>query len=455
MKNILKTLSIVLLVFICVSCASDDTQDLNVENPPITPEAATIDSYSKNFGYSGETVVISGTNFTTDVNDVEVSFDSVRAEINSVNEQEISLILPETESTIPELKVTIKNRVITNTVENDYNGNIGVLGSALNQWHSMDHNGIINSNRPFAYVHKSQSVGKDKFYFTHDDSFGIGVYRTIDGGIKWKNWGRSGFDGSFYATANDEGWTQTTFGVNKVPIGGSVSLNDDVHPDSSLIGLYVSDDLNNGFLISQLKYIYQTTDGTTFNEVYNNNLPRSDEDYGTHSAVYAFSEFDDNHIWAGGYIDIDQNLGYTPIYDFFAPLILFVDNGNWVEVTIPGIETSSQVKQIQFITEDTGYASIHRMGSRVELINRIYKSTDGGYNWDLIFDAGDEAITSFAFMDETTGWYCSGHTIYKTTDGGISWSVDYTADSDISNISYGEGVVWAITKDKVLKYFTE
>ncbi|WP_019037304.1 hypothetical protein [Psychroflexus tropicus] len=58
-------------------------------------------------------------------------------------------------------------------------------------------------------------------------------------------------------------------------------------------------------------------------------------------------------------------------------------------------------------------------------------------------------------MDETTGWYCSGNTIYKTTDGGISWSVDYTSDSDISNISYGEGVVWAITKDEVLKYFTK
>ncbi|WP_019037306.1 IPT/TIG domain-containing protein [Psychroflexus tropicus] len=187
MKKILKPFSLVILVIFCGSCASDDTEDITGQNPPITPEAATIDSYFKNFGYSGDTIVISRTNFTTDVNDVEVSFDNVIAEINSVNEQEISLILPETESNIPELKVAVANRIITNTVENDYRGNIGVLASALNQWHSMDYNGIINSNRPFSYVHKSQSIGKDKFYFSHDDSFGNGVYRTIDGGIKWKN----------------------------------------------------------------------------------------------------------------------------------------------------------------------------------------------------------------------------------------------------------------------------
>jgi len=454
MKNILKTLSIVLLVFICVSCASDDTQDLNVENPSITPEAATIDSYSKNFGYSGDTVVISGTNFTTNVNEVEVSFDNVRAEINSVNEQEISLILPETESTIPELKVSIENRIITNTVENDYNGNIGVLASALNQWHTIDHTGIINYNEPINYVHKSQSVGKDKFYFSHDDSFGgSGVYRTKDGGITWSNWGRCGFDGSFYATANDEGWTKA-IGVSKVPVGGSILINEDIHPNNTLIGLYVSDDLSKGFLISHWKFVYQTTNGTTFNQVYNNNPRDSEEPYGTDSFLSVFSEFDDTHIWAGGYIDINPNLGYTPINDFFAPLILFTDNGNWVEVTIQGIETSSQVKQLQFITEHTGYVSINRKSS-AELINRIYKSTDGGYNWELMFDAGDEEITSFVFMDEMTGWYCSGNTIYKTTDGGISWSVDYTADSDVSNMSYGDGVVWAITKDEVLKYFTE
>ncbi|WP_019037305.1 hypothetical protein [Psychroflexus tropicus] len=102
----------------------------------------------------------------------------------------------------------------------------------------------------------------------------------------------------------------------------------------------MSDDLNNGFLISQWKYVYQTTDGITFNEVYNNNLPRSEDNYGTYSAVDAFSEFDENHIWAGGYIDIDPNLGHTITNYSFAPLILFVDNGNWVEVTIEGIETS-------------------------------------------------------------------------------------------------------------------
>jgi hypothetical protein len=428
MKNFLKTLSIVLLVFICVSCASDDTQDLNVENPPITPEAATIDSYSKNFGYSGETVVITGTNFTTDVNDVEVSFDSVRAEINSVNEQEISLILPETESTIPELKVTIKNRVITNTVENDYNGNIGVLGSALNQWHSME------VNLPGGNISRTQLFGRNKAYFSVNfNSAGGEVYRTINGGLTWKRWSPFTLFGAFHSTSNDEGWSSFG-GIIRIPEGGSESLDfifqNEENSNSHVAATYVDDSMQNGIIVTTDKVVYQTTDGESFTEVYNN----SNGDI----ELRTFFSLDIENIWVGGISSITNK-----------PTMLFLNQNAWkeVEISIPGDYIN--ITNIQFIDESLGFIEIFGPTSG----SLLCKTLDGGNTWQPI-QTGLE-FGSYSFKNEMIGWYANSNEIYKTVDGGSSWSLDHTTDGIIKSISYDDGVVWALSSEKILKYYTE
>lgn len=443
--NTIKQTIALITILLISSCSSDN----NTEEEIIQLKQSTIDSYSKNYGYSGENINIVGTNFTTNINEVKVFFDDIEAEIESVNSSEIDVKLPITTNTIPVLKVEIDNRVITNNVENDYDGNIGILASTPNEWHSMDH------NLPFGSIFKSQSIGKDKFYFSTSDSGGSGVYRTKDGGLTWNNWGRCGFQGSFYATTNDEGWTQTTFGVNKVPIGGSTSINSDVHPSTSTIGLYVNDDLDKGFLISYQKIVYKTTDGVIFEEVYNNDPTSNEDPTGTSSQVRVFSELDENHIWAGGYIEVDQNLGYTPINAFYAPLILFLDNGTWTERSIPGLDYSARVMKIQFINENKGYLYVKNSRNDTPAINYLYKSIDGGNSWDRIYDFNDLPITSFSFKNETLGWFCSGNKIYKTIDGGINWTIDYTHSSNIVNVTYEDRIVWAVTSDKILKYFTE
>ncbi len=445
--KIIKQIIMLALTLIITSCSSDDSND-NADEGQTILEQATVDSYSKDYGYSGEDIIISGTNFTTNLNEIKVFFDEIEAQVNSVNNTEINIKLPIVSKTIPVFKVEIDNRIIINNVENNYEGNIGVLASSLNNWHIMDHNGIINSSKPLEGkdIYKSQSIGKNKFYFSTRDCCGAGVYRTIDGGITWSEWGRSGFDGSFYATNNDEGWTQTSFGVNKVPIGGSNSLNSDVHNSTSTIGLYVNDNLTNGFLISYQKAVYKTTDGVAFEEVYNNNPTSNEDPNGVSSQVRVFSELDENHIWAGGY---DQNNAFNE------PLILFLDNGTWTERSISGLDYSASVKKIQFIDENKGYIYVKNNRNDTPAINYIYKSIDGGNSWDRIYDSNDLPITSFSFKNETLGWFCSGNKIYKTTDGGINWTIDYTHNSDIKNISYNDGVVWAVTGDKILKYFTE
>ncbi len=444
--KIIKQIIILILVLIISSCSSDEENSTTEERQ--TPlEQATINSYSKNYGYSGENIVINGTNFTTNINEVKVLFDDIEAEINSINNTEINIKLPVVSNSIPVFKVEIDNRIISNNVKNNYDRNIGVLASSLNNWHIIEHNGIANSSNPLGVVYKSQTLSKNEFYFSTNDCCGAGVYRTIDGGLTWSNWGRSDFNGSFYVTPNDEGWTQTTFGVNKVPIGGSISINFDVHNSTSTIGLYIDDDLTNGFLISYQKVVYKTTDGVNFDEVYNNNPTSSEDPNGVSSQVRVFSELDKNHIWAGGYTTVNQNLN--------VPLVLFLDNGTWTEVSIPNLEYSARVMQIQFIDENKGYLYVKNSRNDTPVLNYIYKSIDGGNSWNRIYNSNDLTITSFAFKNENLGWFCSENKIYKTIDAGINWTIDYTHNSDIKNISYNDDTVWAITENEILKYYTK
>jgi len=439
MNNIIKTLSIFLFSILIISCSSNN--DDGSDDQYVPPQNITINSFSKNYGYSGENISIYGTNFSTDINDVKVSFDGIVAEINSVNGQEISIKLPFTNNSLPNLKIEVENSIVTNVVDNDYSGNIGILNNTPNQWILMD----VPASNGFAY--KSQATSSEKFYYSRNDCCGSGVYRTKDGGITWVNWGPSGFYGSFYATNNDEGYTQTSFGVNKVPVGGSNSLNFDVHPSTTTYGLYVSDDLVNGILMSRQKTVFRTSDGVTFNEVYNSETTDANS-----SNVTEFSELDKDHFWGGGRIEIDQNLPYTPVNKFYAPLILFLNNGIWTETTIPNLESSSTVKKIQFINTEIGYVYVATQNNAF-ILNKLFKSSDGGNSWNEIYDLNELTITSFNFKDETTGWYTSGNKIYKTINGGSTWALDYTHDAEVDGISYNDGVVWAVSEGKILKYF--
>ncbi len=415
------------------------------EEELISPEPATIDSYSKNYGYAGENITISGTNFTTEIKDVKVFFDDVPAKVTSINNKKIEVKLPIVHNAIPVLNVEIKNRKIFYNAKNEYSGNIGVLENSPNKWHS------IRFNSGGKKVWKMQVISKEKTYFSLNNNGGGGfVYRTLDGGITWKLWCPVDFYGSFYATNNDEGWSQITFDINKIPAGGSHSVNSNVHSGTRITtGLYVNDNLTKGILVSYDKVVYKTTDGKNFREVYNNCQ-------GNASVIRVFSELDENNFWAGGYTEVNQELDCTSINKFYAPLILFLDkNGIWTERIIPDLTTSSQVKQIQFINEDVGFVYIRNKGNASSVLkNQIFKSTDGGYSWSLLFDFNN-FITSFSFKDESLGWFCSENKIYKTTDGGVNWIIDYKNDSIIKNISYNDGIVWAITHDKILKYFVE
>ena len=72
--------------------------------------------------------------------------------------------------------------------------------------------------------------------------------------------------------------------------------------------------------------------------------------------------------------------------------------------------------QIQFINSETGYAR-----NTKNYYHRIYKTIDGGENWEIIFEM-EEGINSLYFIDASTGFIVGDNgLIYKTVDGGENW----------------------------------
>ncbi len=76
------------------------------------------------------------------------------------------------------------------------------------------------------------------------------------------------------------------------------------------------------------------------------------------------------------------------------------------------------LKMIQFTDINTGYA--------LKYDNSVlFKSIDGGYNWNQITTPYSNVV-SFHFLNSNTG-FCTGNgKLTKTTDGGLNWSLVFT-----------------------------
>jgi photosystem II stability/assembly factor-like uncharacterized protein len=80
---------------------------------------------------------------------------------------------------------------------------------------------------------------------------------------------------------------------------------------------------------------------------------------------------------------------------------------NWQHITTLG---GYDLKDICFIDSVTVYACG----------NGVLKSTDGGYNWININYTG---LSGIQFLNSLTGFAVGGHNVIKTTDGGQNWTL--------------------------------
>lgn len=429
MKKTVLLVAVLQLFMVLGSCSSDSDSPSTPEPPVVVIKAAKITSYSKNSGEAGETITMYGENFSDKVSDIKIAFDGVSATIVSSTATQIVFVLPTTAKLLPQLSLTIENRTITNEVSNAYKGNIGILPKpSTTDWFTME-NVLKNENK----VYSMQVVSDKIMYYSMVDYGGSGVYRTTDGGVTFIEWGRTGFSGAFSATKTDEGWADTGFGIQKVPVGGSPKM-DFISATTSAIyySVYVDDDMKKGTIITLGGDVYTSVNGVDFSQIYDAHLGDKGYDQGS---ISRSDEIDNDHIWAIGTKKV-ENINY--------PFILFKNNetDGWKEHYLAS-EPTEWASEISFPDKANGYVLISN--------STIYKSTNGGDTWSKIYSG--EKFTKFAFKDATTGWAIVENKIYKTVDGAKTWTLDYTNSQNIKSIGYKNNIVWAVSTDNIIKRY--
>ncbi|HMN23130.1 MAG TPA: T9SS type A sorting domain-containing protein, partial [Ignavibacteriaceae bacterium] len=133
-----------------------------------------------------------------------------------------------------------------------------------------------------------------------------------------------------------------------------------------------------------------------------------------------------------GWVAVDYQESSTSVY----PAILkTTDSGNtW---TVIPVSLGSSINEIDFTDSSLGY---------LETIDgNLYKSTDGGNNWDQISNIQEYNI--LYMEDGLVGW-AIGSGVGKTSDGGITWTKLISGnywDAVFYNANYG----WILGKDSL------
>ncbi|WP_255495765.1 WD40/YVTN/BNR-like repeat-containing protein [Capnocytophaga sp. oral taxon 903] len=447
MKQVLKAVGLVLLLL--TSCSKDDSNPNNGNGngngngnvtPPVEQKAIVITSYSKNYGYAGDSVDILGENFPKK-EQCKVTFGDTEATITSVSAdgKKLTLVLPRSSTYLPELKFHFGEKtVVDNKVTNDYEQKIGIIDKVVGQWVKTQWD---VANAEYLYNVKTQIIG-DYIYSTQvwDKSSGNIVIFSKDNGITWEKWANTGgfsYLSDFYITPSHEGLNVDFDGVYKVPIGGTKTPNPFINSGKRIFSkrgvqfnrVICDDEMKNIIVVSIRGDVYKSTNGKDFYPIREANLSE------TSNVDYQWNAFkrDINHIWIAG-----QNSRKHK------PKILFCNGNNeqWTEYVFE--DEFEWAVAVDFPTNQIGYCLIS--GS----VNKIYKSTDGGYSWQKLPFEIPIGVRSLAFQDENTGWQSSGKVIYKTTDGGNTWQKEFEAESYIEKLYYNQNVLYAFADDGLL-----
>lgn len=94
------------------------------------------------------------------------------------------------------------------------------------------------------------------------------------------------------------------------------------------------------------------------------------------------------------------------LYTLFTQLILY---SQWFEQTLP---VTGEMNDIAFLNKDTGFVAMDN--------SNLLRTTNSGTNWEVIRNF---RIRQFSIIDNTTIYASTpnGATIYRTFDGGTNW----------------------------------
>lgn len=241
------------------------------------------------------------------------------------------------------------------------------------------------------------------------------ILKTIDGGENWyttkddSNTFPSDYFTVYFVNENigfatrehDNMYKTTDAGETWVEISGTVDAIFDFH--------FL--DENNGFATGEYGATYKTNDGgITWNQIFfQNGFVGGTSMYGIYFR--------------------DSNIGYAT--GARGRIIKTTDGGNtWT----PHSVTYNDVKQIEFINENIAYVLVG---------NQVYKTTDSGNTFVLLGAPVEGGHTyEISFINENIGYASAGgnlgssfgaRKVYKTTDGGLNWNPTNSGNSLTSN----------------------
>ncbi|MEO5944640.1 MAG: YCF48-related protein [Ferruginibacter sp.] len=245
-----------------------------------------------------------------------------------------------------------------------------------------------------------------------------GILKSTDGGIHWNN--VSSYRASNIAITNDGKafFVQGNYSVFLKTIDGGISFTESNINTPILSDVFFSDNTT-GMLASISNISITTNSGIDWTPVVS--FPNLKSSYTT-----AFM-YDNNNAWvvysnkivhANGNLNSWQtdtliaqpgpNFGLVSVWAT-SPTTVFASSysGYLYKSTNGGASFAFTQKlnygainnfsDIHFINANTGFISV---GSR------IYKTTDGGANWQMILALGNTSILEIHFTDENHGWAC-------------------------------------------------
>jgi photosystem II stability/assembly factor-like uncharacterized protein len=137
------------------------------------------------------------------------------------------------------------------------------------------------------------------------------------------------------------------------------------------------------------------------------------EDSGVNWTDHTFTN--EHHYFASFFLSASTGWIVGWDNDAYNGIILkTIDGGNsWLPLNLSPPYKS--LMDVFFVSEELGWV----IGDMED--GKIWRTTDGGNNWDLVFE-NDPILISIHFADSLTGWVSGTQgAIYKTIDGGDNW----------------------------------
>ena len=152
---------------------------------------------------------------------------------------------------------------------------------------------------------------------------------------------------------------------------------------------------------------------------------------------------------ANGFLSADKSIGINTLSD---------GSGNfYLSIYQKDLSASGDTGlQVQFADNNTGWASVY---NSIYGSFKLYKTTNGGTNWDVINGISNPVGGFYYFVDALNGWMfgASASTIgtntdiLHTTDGGLSWTTQATNVGSVKAIYFSDVLHgWVVGRNALL-----